>query len=467
MESRKPLLSICIPTCNRAELLGIGLKNIIAEAAPFGEEVEIVVADNASEDHTPEVVKAAGYPIVYGRQAVKVVFPSNLMYVACDLAKGEHVLLIGDDDLLLPGGVGRILGLLKERPDLDYLYLNVGWIHIKERNRVILKDGGRLPPDPDRKFQCDEHVTKVLPRLEDVVFCKGSDPYAMFSTIFCYVARRSLYLEGRPHLEIYESFDDATQPLDNMFPHAKLTLGAVAGKPIGFIGEPTIMQGSYHQEWRKWIGKTMIYGHCILFQWLETTPFAKDALEVLWEGLARKSGQLMVRMMDEPDENMGMDIIRREALPALVQRPVFWSSFMEELRLWNETDYEAREIIRRTKALLAKPGMQDASLGLWGIRGRGHRIIRFDQELRERLSVAVDRERHLHGEKLGFTEVTMRPPEELAAHPVDVLMVATRRDLASAVCAQAAQWLPVGAYLVSLEGLRRVSEGGEFKPVYG
>ena len=55
MEDKQPLLSICIPTYNRAEYLVGALENIISDPA-FDERVEIVISDNASTDDTENVV---------------------------------------------------------------------------------------------------------------------------------------------------------------------------------------------------------------------------------------------------------------------------------------------------------------------------------------------------------------------------------------------------------------------------
>ena len=67
-----PLLSICIPTRNRAAFLYRTLRSI-TQTSVFqnGNEVEIVVSDNASTDATPEIAKVFtdkyGDKIIYSR----------------------------------------------------------------------------------------------------------------------------------------------------------------------------------------------------------------------------------------------------------------------------------------------------------------------------------------------------------------------------------------------------------------
>lgn len=53
----KPLLSICIPTYNRAEYLVESIESIIHQAEFKNKQVEIIIADNASTDNTKDVVK--------------------------------------------------------------------------------------------------------------------------------------------------------------------------------------------------------------------------------------------------------------------------------------------------------------------------------------------------------------------------------------------------------------------------
>ncbi|MBQ3834188.1 MAG: glycosyltransferase family 2 protein, partial [Elusimicrobia bacterium] len=56
MNNEEPLLSICIPTYNRAEYL-TQILNSIVENEGFGKDVEVVISDNCSTDNTEEVCK--------------------------------------------------------------------------------------------------------------------------------------------------------------------------------------------------------------------------------------------------------------------------------------------------------------------------------------------------------------------------------------------------------------------------
>jgi abequosyltransferase len=120
----KPLLSIAIPTYRRAALLKDLLASLSGQVT--GEpRVELLVSDNASPDETEAVVqefRGRGVPIVYIRNDVNLGADRNIQQ-CFERARGKHVLVLGDDDYIVAGGVDRMLELIGagERYDLIYL----------------------------------------------------------------------------------------------------------------------------------------------------------------------------------------------------------------------------------------------------------------------------------------------------------------------------------------------------------
>ena len=104
------LLSICIPTYNRADTLRQALDSVLPQIAARN-DVEVVVVDNASSGETPALVR--GYMqeqvcVRYVRQPENVGFDRNI--IACiEQARGEYVSLLADDDIALPGAYERVL----------------------------------------------------------------------------------------------------------------------------------------------------------------------------------------------------------------------------------------------------------------------------------------------------------------------------------------------------------------------
>ena len=111
------LLSIAIPTWNRASYLKQSLDQLRAELQ--GVEpglVEVLVSDNCSPDDTGAVVagaRAEGLPVRYVRNETNLGWGHNF-FQCFDLARAKYVLLLGDDDLLVDGALGLLLGRLRE-----------------------------------------------------------------------------------------------------------------------------------------------------------------------------------------------------------------------------------------------------------------------------------------------------------------------------------------------------------------
>jgi glycosyltransferase involved in cell wall biosynthesis len=113
-----PLLTIAIPTWNRELHLQRNLDQLRSEMQGVASGlVEILVSDNCSPDATPAVVESAiksGLPIRYVRNDKNLGWALN--FVQCfDLARGQHVLLLGDDDLFVDGALPMLLNRLAGR----------------------------------------------------------------------------------------------------------------------------------------------------------------------------------------------------------------------------------------------------------------------------------------------------------------------------------------------------------------
>ncbi len=127
----RPLLTIAVPTFNRAAQL----KDLLAVLQPQiagVPEVEVFVSDNASDDDTPEVIgcaqrsfAAANARLRTHRHSTNLGSDANFAFCFRQAA-GTFFWMCGDDDLIVPGAVDEMLGLLKtpkgSPADIDLIY---------------------------------------------------------------------------------------------------------------------------------------------------------------------------------------------------------------------------------------------------------------------------------------------------------------------------------------------------------
>lgn len=118
-----PLLSICIPTYNRAPFISELLLSIENN---FLDNVEVVVSDNASDDETPSIVESfidRGMPLKYFRNDTNIGADRNFDSCVRN-ASGQFCWFIGSDDVMVDGSLGIILKKISENQDVDVFLVN-------------------------------------------------------------------------------------------------------------------------------------------------------------------------------------------------------------------------------------------------------------------------------------------------------------------------------------------------------
>ena len=112
------LLSICIPTYNRAAYLTDLLESLAREHAadPWGEEVVVHISDNASTDSTPAVIAAfaSRLPLRAQRNPTNIGGDRNFARLI-DLTEGTYLWLLGDDETVAAGSLAGLRKLLRSR----------------------------------------------------------------------------------------------------------------------------------------------------------------------------------------------------------------------------------------------------------------------------------------------------------------------------------------------------------------
>ncbi|MFM7164342.1 MAG: glycosyltransferase family 2 protein [Planctomycetaceae bacterium] len=126
MTDQRPLLSICIPTCNRAGFLRVMLQALLPQVRQFPDEVEVWVLDNASTDQTAQVLADSAElgPFRVHRHGHNIGPTRNIVYGPATLASGCCVWVLGDHNLLLPNALRRVVECIRSHPAHDFFYVN-------------------------------------------------------------------------------------------------------------------------------------------------------------------------------------------------------------------------------------------------------------------------------------------------------------------------------------------------------
>lgn len=125
-----PFLSIGIPTYNGSRFLKDSIPTVISEitAGGFQDEVEVVFLDNGSTEDIRPLIESQliGKSIQYQyfKNDLNIGYDRNINKLF-QVATGEYVKLLADDDGFLPGGLKEHIDLLKKHNDsLDVLLTN-------------------------------------------------------------------------------------------------------------------------------------------------------------------------------------------------------------------------------------------------------------------------------------------------------------------------------------------------------
>lgn len=127
-----PLVSIVMPVFNGERFLREALDSLLAQSFS---DFELRIADNASTDATAAIClkyAARDSRIIYHRHAENLgVFPNTEWLYR--QAKGEFLMLAGDDDVYESDCLARYVERIRDHKDVILVYSDYGWIDVEGR----------------------------------------------------------------------------------------------------------------------------------------------------------------------------------------------------------------------------------------------------------------------------------------------------------------------------------------------
>ncbi len=197
----KPLVSVIVPTRNRADMLDEALRSIFRQTYP---NFEVVVVDDGSTDHTPVVIRKHGDRIrVVHRQNTGRSLARN---AGIAVARGDYISFLDDDDVWLPEKLARQVDVLSEAPSVDVVHGQVYVLRDGQRSAILTQP----PARPSRDW------------VEQLIWgdCVCTPSVVMFR-------RKTLDENG--------GFDPSVEPCEDWELFIRV---ALAGAHFRFIGEP-------------------------------------------------------------------------------------------------------------------------------------------------------------------------------------------------------------------------------------
>jgi glycosyltransferase involved in cell wall biosynthesis len=124
------MISVIIPTFNRAKLLVEAVDSVLAQR-DVPEEVEIIVVDDGSTDNTCEVLETLAGKICCIRQEHSGV--SRARNLGISKAGGEWIAFLDSDDLWLPGKLCAQMKFFSYRPEMLLCQTDEIWMRNGKR----------------------------------------------------------------------------------------------------------------------------------------------------------------------------------------------------------------------------------------------------------------------------------------------------------------------------------------------
>ncbi|MCX6726933.1 MAG: glycosyltransferase, partial [Candidatus Shapirobacteria bacterium] len=111
-----PILSIIIPSYNTADLTVNCLKSIFLDKGLKNTPFEIIIVDNASTDNSISLIKSLHKTIILIENKVNLGF-SKANNQAIKIAKGNYLLFLNSDTIILHSAISQSLDWLSSHPE--------------------------------------------------------------------------------------------------------------------------------------------------------------------------------------------------------------------------------------------------------------------------------------------------------------------------------------------------------------
>lgn len=160
MDDRGSLVSVIIPTYNRAGRCKFAVQSVLAQTH---ENVEVIIVDDGSTDNTKEEIFRLDDRVKYIYQANSGV--SAARNTGLEAATGEYVGFLDSDDIWLPWKLEAQLSILRQFPEVGMVWTDMKAV---DENGTVLYEsylkimyGGYKYFDHDINFRLSRYLSEV------------------------------------------------------------------------------------------------------------------------------------------------------------------------------------------------------------------------------------------------------------------------------------------------------------------
>ena len=240
-----PLLSICIPTYNRAKYLTNLLKNLTHSFSIKIQNVETIIADNASTDETLAICELyrKHLPIKIISRSETIVGAKNYIDLINNGSNGKYCLIMGDDDMLVKGGLEYLLSELNKYAEAHFFINNFGNAPHNEIIKAVDNYGSEFLGDFHPLGLVDSSEVQKFYSFHDSI-ASGKYDFARYLSFLSLIFRRDTCLIEASQLSKYLSTAELSQyEPEYWFTHYVLWLRSLKNREGYFLPKTVIIQG--------------------------------------------------------------------------------------------------------------------------------------------------------------------------------------------------------------------------------
>ena len=276
------IVSVCIPTFNRKELLAIAIDSVLQQTH---QDFELIICDDGSTDGTAEMMARLTDNRIHYIRHPQNIGKSNNMISGFKAATGQYFIKFDDDDRLTPTFLEKTSQLLDKNPQIDFVGTD-HWVIDSKNSR-----NENLTQLNSQKWGRSDLPQGMVKNLIEVTFVKQS--FQIGATLF----RRN----------VLDEVGYMRSNIQNCEDNDLLVRLALAGKQAYYLPE-RLMEYRFHAE-QQGLDRAIPYLKDKL-NYLESFQFESEKIEkIRCDRLTETKLLIGLRLIQTGDTQAGRSLI--------------------------------------------------------------------------------------------------------------------------------------------------------------